>query len=92
MIIINGLFPNSLIYNKSNITIDKNIKSLIYQKLVVTCIHYNIYNYYNLEDYLIFICLVYDIPNKNDYYYPFPDQNLINLIWSYVNNEKLHRF
>jgi hypothetical protein len=84
-------FPNILIYNKSNITIDENIKSFNLPKIGghMHSLYYYIYNNYdNLEDYLIFISLLYEVYDKRDNdNYILPDENLINLIWSYINNK-----
>ena len=77
-------FPNILIYNKSNIVIDKNINNLEIPKNGghIYSLYYYIYNNYdNLDDHIIFLSL-----SKESI---FPDMNLINLIWSFIKNEKL---
>ena len=79
-------FPNILIYNKSNMTID-NINTITIPKKshkAYSLYHYIYNNYENLtEDYYIFILLseLYQ-PNKSE------EQVFLDNIWYYIENEK----
>jgi hypothetical protein len=83
-----AIFPNILIYNKSNMVIDNNINSITIPKKgyhAYSLYHYIYTNYENLtEDYYIFISLYTELYDENS----FPSQEFLNNIWYYIENEK----